>query len=132
MSDTSPPDVRLGVASMDVEHSFQITLLRALREAAVRDDRKHALDLADQLDDFTNMHFLFEETLMIQTGYPNHDAHRREHEHLIGELRSLRQAVLDESARAPASAAEAIERWLLQHIQTFDRDFAAFIRPPAP
>ena len=126
-----PPDIRLGMAPLDAEHSFQITLLRALKDVCARDDRKKTLELVDQLDDYTNMHFLFEETLMIQTGYPSHDAHRREHEQLIGELRSLREAVLEESPERPASVANAMEQWLLQHIQTFDRAFAAFVRPAA-
>jgi len=127
-----PPESLLGVAPIDGEHSFQITLLRALKDACTRDDRKQSLELVNQLDDYTNMHFLFEETLMIQCRYPNHDAHRREHEHLIAELRALRGAVTGQAGLAPLSAAGAIEQWLMQHIQTFDRAFAAFLEPAKP
>ena len=122
------PDVKLDVAPLDGEHGHQLTLLLALKDACAKDEKKRAAELVDQLDDFTNMHFLFEETLMIQTGYPSYDPHRREHEHLIGELRTLRGAVLDGQPQAVASAASAIEQWLLQHIQTFDRAFATFVK----
>jgi hemerythrin len=122
------PDVRLDVAPLDAEHDHQLALLLALKDACAGDEKKRAAELVDQLDDYTNMHFLFEETLMIQTRYPSYNAHRREHEQLIRELRSLRGAVIEGPVEAVASAAGAIEQWLLQHIQTFDRPFAAFVR----
>ena len=130
---SEPPlqqEARLGVPQMDGEHSFQITLLRAIRDAAAGSDREQAVELIDQLDDYTNMHFLFEETLMIQRGYPDHQAHRREHDHLIEELRGLRQAVTNRVEETPLTEADAIEQWLLNHIQTFDRALAAFIVQP--
>jgi hemerythrin len=127
MTDPPPEQLRLGIVSLDGEHSFQITLLRALRDAAAGADRKQALELIDQLDDYTNMHFFFEETLMIQRGYPDHEAHRREHNRLIEELRILRQAVTAPGERAPLPEAGTVEQWLLRHIQTFDRALATFI-----
>lgn len=127
----SEPPV-LGVPPMDGEHSFQITLLRVLKKAAGRADKKEALELIGQLDDLTNMHFLFEETLMIRRGYPEHEAHRREHGRLIEELRRLRQAVASLQEETSLKEAAEIERWLLHHIQTFDRALAAFIKPAGP
>jgi hemerythrin len=130
MSEPLSPEIQLGVAALDGEHSFQITLLRALKVASRAEDPNEALELIGQLDDFTNMHFLFEETLMIQRGYPEREAHRREHNHLIDELRQLRKAVSSSSQEGtPLEAADAIERWLLRPIRTFDRAFAAFIGP---
>ena len=122
-----PQEIRLGVSQLDGEHGFQITLLRALEQAVARSERKEALELLDQLDDYTNMHFLFEETLMIQRGYPHHEAHRREHEHLIQKLRGLREAVVSTGEAMQVTEAGTFEKWLLEHIQTFDRAFAAYI-----
>ena len=124
-----PEGARLGVPEMDGAHSFQITLLRALKDALAGPDRKQALELMDQLDDYTNMHFLFEETLMIQCAYPGHQAHRQEHNRLIEELRSLRSVITSRGEGERLTEADSIEQWLLNHIQTFDRALAVYVAP---
>jgi hemerythrin len=128
MSETEVPEgARLGISELDEEHGLQFRLLRALRDAFARSDRSQALELIDRLDDTSNMHFLLEETLMIRRAYPGHQAHRQEHDHLIEKLRALRSAVVSGSEAEPLTEADAVGRWLLSHIQTFDRALAAYL-----
>lgn len=122
----APGDVALGVPEMDREHRVQVRLVQAVRDAFVRSERKRALELVDELDDYTNMHFMLEETLMIGRGYPGRQSHQQEHDRLIEELRALRSAVAAGEAQR-LSAVGAIEEWLLRHIRTFDRAFAAYL-----
>jgi hemerythrin len=128
MSKTDVPEgALLGISELDAEHSLQFRLLRTLQDAFARSDRRQALELIDRLDDASNMHFLLEETLMIRRAYPNHQAHRQEHDHLIEKLRTLRSTVVSGSAAEPLTQADAIAQWLLGHIQTFDRALAAYL-----
>lgn len=122
-----PEDTRLGVPEMDEEHSVQVRLLRALKNTVKRSEWKRAGELIDELDDYTNMHFLLEETLMVQRAYPGRQAHREEHSHLIEKLRSLRSAVASAGEARQLSEADAIEEWLFRHIRTFDRAFATYL-----
>lgn len=122
----TPEGLELGVPEMDREHGVQVRLLRAVRDAFARSERGRALELVDELDDYTNMHFMLEETLMIGSSYSGRQSHQQEHGRLIGQLRTLRSAVAAERVEA-LSAADAIEAWLLRHIRTFDLAFAASV-----
>lgn len=122
-----PEDTRLGVPEMDGQHSVQVRLLRALKDTLKRSEGKRAVELIDELDDYTNTHFLLEETLMIQRAYPDRQAHREEHGYLIEKLRSLRSAVASAGEARQLSEADAIEEWLFCHIRTFDRAFANYV-----
>lgn len=126
MSESQAPEgLRLAVPEMDREHSVQVHLLRAVRDAFACSERKRALELFDELDDYTNMHFMLEETLMIERAYPSRQPHQQEHGRLIEELRVLRRVVTEEEPER-LSAVDAIEEWLLRHIQTLDRAFAVY------
>ena len=122
-------DLELGVPEMDREHDVQVRLLRAVRDAFARSGHRRALELVDELDDYTNMHFMLEETLMIGSAYSGRESHQREHGCLIEQLRTLRSAVATGEAEG-LSAVDAIEEWLLRHIRTFDLAFAASVAAP--
>lgn len=120
-------DIRLGAPELDLEHDQQLRILRAIREALAQSELGLAKRLVDDLDDYTNMHFLLEETLMIKRAYPGYSAHRLEHERLIGELRKLGSVSALLGREGGVSATKMLETWLLRHIQTFDRAFADYI-----
>ncbi len=122
---------QLGIPGMDGEHGRQVRLLRALQESFLFSDQERALELVDQLDDYTNMHFLLEETLMIRRAYPGYQAHRQEHDHLIEELRRLRSAITSGGQAEGSTEADAIEQWLFRHIETFDRALATYLAHPS-
>ena len=127
MGGDGPEELPLGVPEMDREHGAQLRILQAIREALAQSELGLAKKLMDELDDYTNTHFLLEETLMIQRAYPGYSAHRLEHDRLIGELRKLGSDSGLRGTEKGVSHAKAIERWLVRHIQTFDRAFADYI-----
>ncbi len=80
------------------------------------------------LQDFTNAHFLAEQLLMRLHSYPGFEAHQREHDDLMEELRGLGETLLADDATDPAEAATSLERWLIAHIQSEDQALAEFLR----
>jgi hemerythrin-like metal-binding protein len=121
------PDVlRLGVAEMDTEHLLQVQILSAMLEAFADDDWPRASDLIRQLQDVTEAHFIAEQLLMRLHAYPGYAVHEREHDQLLDELRSLEESIVSGDTGLSA-AARSFELWLLHHIHTADKAFAAFL-----
>ena len=107
---------------MEAEHRVQIGLLRALREALERgeSDRPVSGDLAEQLLEYSQVHFLSEQLLMRLYAYPAHDEHVQEHDGLLERLQGvLRQWQLGELAAA-GELLDTLEDWLLVHMTTSD------------
>ncbi len=124
---TNLPEVlRLGVAEMDTEHLLQVQILTAMLEAFADDDWPRASDLVRQLEDVTEAHFVAEQLLMRLHAYPGYAIHEREHDQLIGDLRTLEESIVSGDTGLPA-AARSFELWLLHHIHTADKAFAAFL-----
>lgn len=117
-----------GVPEIDGEHIMQVRLLLALEKSLAGGNRTAALELLSKLENFTESHFQSEQTLMRLYGYSAHEEHERLHGELLQELRRLSKRVASEDSETLPAAARAIREWLMAHIQSADRAFAAFVR----
>jgi hemerythrin len=121
-------ELKTGVDEMDREHALELQIVRAIQAALASKDRAELPQLLEQLQDFTNAHFLAEQLLMRLHSYPGFEAHQREHDDLMEELRGLGETLLDDDAADPAATAASLERWLIAHIQSEDQALAEFLR----
>ena len=119
---------RTGIDEMDREHALELQIVRSIQHALASDDRSELPQLLEQLEDFTNAHFLAEQLLMRLHSYPGFEAHQREHDDLMEELRGLGETLLADDAADPAATAASLERWLIAHIQSEDQALAEFLR----
>lgn len=73
-------------------------------------------------------HFERENRLMRETGFPNADAHRHEHEQMLSELRYLVQRVESGLFTLGHTYIRArLPSWFQSHSETLDSDFAYYI-----
>jgi hemerythrin len=121
-------ELKTGVDEMDREHALELQIVRAIQAALASNNRTELPQLLEQLQDFTNAHFLAEQLLMRLHSYPGFEAHQHEHDDLMEELSVLGEALLAEDAVDPAEAAANLERWLIAHIQSEDQALAEFLR----
>lgn len=119
---------RTGIDEMDREHALELQIVRAIQQALASDDRSELPQLLEQLEDFTNAHFLAEQLLMRLHAYPGFEAHQREHDDLMEELNQLGQELLSENSAKSAQLAEDLERWLITHIQSEDQALAEYLK----
>lgn len=117
-----------GVAEMDREHAVELQMLRALEAALAEGDRARVIVLMDQLEVFANAHFLAEQHLMRLHAYPGFETHEVAHDRLIAELRELSTRILAHPDASAQGAVEALEKWMLTHIQTEDEALAGYLR----
>lgn len=119
---------RTGIDEMDREHALELQIVRAIQQALASDDRSELPQLLEQLEDFTNAHFLAEQLLMRLHSYPGFEAHQREHDDLMEELKQLGKELLSEDSVRSTQLAENLERWLITHIQSEDQALAEYLK----
>lgn len=119
---------RTGIDEMDREHALELQIVRAIQQALASDDRSELPQLLEQLEDFTNAHFLAEQLLMRLHSYPGFEAHQREHDDLMEELKQLGKELLSEDSASSTQLAENLERWLITHIQSEDQALAEYLK----
>ncbi len=117
---------------MDQEHALELQIVRSIQTALADSDGDKVDELLQQLEDFTNAHFLAEQLLMRLHAYPGYEAHQEEHDQLMTELHELSQNLRSDNSLNPAKEAENLERWLLTHIQSSDQALAEYLKQQDP
>jgi hemerythrin-like metal-binding protein len=121
-------ELSFGIASMDREHSRQLSLLNDLK-AAVRGGADDTLvyALLHELVEHTNLHFLSEELAMRLHAYEAYESHLLEHERLLVEVQNLTHSLTTGTATDKHSLIEALRSWLVVHIQSADKALAEYL-----
>jgi hemerythrin len=120
--------LELGEEIMDGEHAAQIRLLESFEKGL--QDGKSPDDLVivlDRLVEFTNLHFMSEQMLMRQQDYPATDAHIKEHETLLGQVRKMQDSFNSGDQTMAASELTTLRKWLITHIKTKDHAFVLYL-----
>lgn len=121
-------DLLLQIEAEDDDHREMFALMNQIFTAARLGADMVTQAVAD-LCLFTREHFLREQHRMDQTGYPDGEAHRYEHEYLIFQLDVLIERLMVSGPDHVADdLVDLLRRWLCDHILTFDAAFAHFLR----
>lgn len=121
----------VGVEQIDREHRRLFDIAARTYDslgadaAAGRDMIRQAVA---ELIDYTATHFASEEGLMATAGYPELDAHRDQHEHLLTRVRDMEMRVEIDDPTVAFDLTHFLYRWLVEHIETSDRKFGLFLQ----
>jgi hemerythrin-like metal-binding protein len=110
---------------LDTEHATQVRLIDQLLAALEAEDRPRAAVLFGEVLENSSLHFAQEEALMRQHTDPRASAHAGEHRRMLEVLRTLGQRHL--AGEAVRGEVTALRIEVTTHIQTMDRDFAAYL-----
>ncbi|GAA0527189.1 hemerythrin-like metal-binding protein [Rhizomicrobium palustre] len=117
-----------GVASIDDQHRELVSLMNALYDSASTGEPRDTVRLFDQLLEHTVAHFRHEESLFINTGYPEAERHRRHHELLTAKAIEYRDcAAKGDMMALRAEVLPRLATSLTMHIQKDDKDTCAFL-----
>ena len=122
-------DLAVSIPSIDRDHQQIINRAAVLYEAVLAlrgtDD---LLPLISDLLSVTEAHFAAEEQLMLANSYPEYEAHHKDHEWLLEQLRLVKQDIESNTIRPTGLMALFFENWTEQHIVTVDKALAEFLR----
>lgn len=117
----------LGNERIDAEHRIFLDLIKGLSTLAPpHDDPERVARLLRELQRYAEFHFVSEENLMLDVGYPDYEMHRNEHTMLLStlgtEIRKWSQtpALLDHLVRF-------LFEWFALHTTQVDKKLARYI-----
>lgn len=123
------PAYEFDIAPIDSQHRLLVSIIRHLQEAMLEGrTRDVVVPLFDALNRYTAYHFKYEEQLLKDNGYADLAAHQQQHADLIATLQELKNKYTDGSLCAGAPLMQFLRTWLLDHIGTQDKEYAAFLK----
>ena len=116
------------VDEIDEDHRKLVNIFNTLNHAvAEKESPEYLAAVLEELINCTVWHFSHEERLMLKHGYKELKEHKAEHQELIESARKLQQELLQ--ANKPVAEEEIVylERWLTEHILTFDMRLGSYL-----
>lgn len=116
-----------GIAVIDSQHKRIVDYINDLEIAKMKQDKHLVTDVIEQLIDYTQSHFGFEESMLEEAGYKFLKPHKKVHELFIKRITefTMRAAKGEEIADELHSM---LSKWLLNHIANEDRDYAQAVK----
>jgi hemerythrin-like metal-binding protein len=120
-------DLETGNEYIDSQHRMLLLLARKL-ELAYEKGAEHrvVVGLCLELKKFTDFHFLSEENVMREVGYPGFEQHAKAHSHLLFELDVWIQKV-NRGTEPPTALLRMVASWLIGHLSGDDKRLAEYI-----
>ena len=116
-----------GIEVIDSQHRRIVAYINALEDARIAKDRTRIGSIIEQLVDYTQSHFGFEESLMEEAHYKFLKPHQKVHELFIRRVTgfTLRAAKGEDIAE---ELQKMLSTWLLNHIAHEDADYAPAVK----
>jgi hemerythrin len=116
----------LGLTESDNQHSELVATVNKLIESRAA-DAETRLDNLRLVLTFARYHFAAEEELLICTGYPDLEAHHREHRRFLTTLAAFNRDFRNGSKDFGDPILVFIKDWTVHHILNEDRGFARWM-----
>ena len=124
---------QLPVPFMNADHAHEARLVNDLEDALAAHGRgagslSAVLERLALLAVHTREHFLREETLMREEGFPAYPVHKAEHDRVLAEMDAEARIFREkgDGVRLARYLFETLPAWFLNHIRTMDAVTAGF------
>ena len=117
----------IGIDVIDNQHRQILDYINALEKIRATGAREQIKGVFDDLIDYTQSHFSFEENLLAQVNYQFLPSHRSIHELFVKRLKDYRQR-FDNGESVVDDLHRLLSKWLIKHIQHDDQDYIDAVR----
>jgi hemerythrin len=119
----------VGVQVMDDDHKRLVGMLNQLFDAMQAGQGKEVLGcILDDLVDYTKRHFAREEAFFAKTGYPDAEAHHKEHADLTAQVLEVQQKYNSgNDCMLSLELMRFLKNWLTNHIQGADQKYGPYL-----
>lgn len=116
----------VGILEIDNQHKLLLGSFSVVEETIELDQDRSNTHLAIvELIQLTRVHFSFEEALMRMFGYPESEAHKKDHQHFMVKLDSVERHALNKSSED--EIVQLLQDGLIAHMLGDDTGFAKYI-----
>lgn len=120
---------KIGNPLIDAEHQMMVMLCKKLDYAIKANASKPELiRVVVEMKKFAEFHFVSEENLMIEIGYPGYDNHAKIHTALLRELDLVAAGINKHGQIDAQELLDYIWRWLATHIEKEDLKIADHLK----
>ncbi|WP_319584475.1 bacteriohemerythrin [uncultured Pseudodesulfovibrio sp.] len=115
----------VGMDELDEQHRELIDLLNESYDAIQRHDETLMVLLIDKMRDYSMVHFQAEEAVLRSLGYPDIEAHTKQHRIYADKVDEFRRDMLVRTNLSQVFI--FLSRWLTNHIMHEDRKFIPWL-----
>ena len=116
------------VKQFDDQHKKLVDMVNQLFDAMKTGKGNQVMgDILKQLIAYTQTHFAAEERLMQQYGFPEYEAHKKEHNALVVQVLDLQKQFQDGKAVLTQNVMNFLRDWLSKHIQGVDKKYGVYL-----
>lgn len=124
---------RTGIEKIDEQHRKLIDIGAKLEDMLYAGDSldyyDYIMETINELKDYADYHFSFEEKLMREFDYPELEEHRMEHLYFIKRIDKIAMQDIDSQQISVISETlNFLAKWLFSHILDSDMKYADFIK----
>lgn len=117
-----------GVKEADDQHKKLVGLINDLYDAMKQGKGREVIDkVLDELVKYAWYHFTTEETLMSKYGYPELQAHKREHEAFKAKIKEFLEKKAKGEITLSVEVISFLKDWLVKHIMGTDKKYGPFL-----
>lgn len=118
----------VGINSIDQQHKKLVNLINQLTTAVdYSTGEEFEREALAELVDYTKTHFVYEEGLMEDNGYPDFEAHKAQHRAMIEEVDLVLAEYEKDHDTAMRHASDYLKNWLINHINGTDKQYSSFL-----
>ena len=119
----------IGIDEIDKQHKLLLKYLNDCYLQASDDKRsKIDIDLIDKLKAYVATHFRFEESLMLDKGYPKLDHHEKQHKYFESQISEFDNSYAEGTERTAESVLAFLRDWFLKHILEQDKEYLSYVK----
>lgn len=117
------------IPSIDNQHKKLIAIINDLNDAMSQGKGKEVIGgIIKQLENYTVEHFRFEEDLFRKHGYPETNAHIKQHQDLVKQVSDFRQKFESGHLMLSLNVMNFLKDWLRNHILETDKKYISFFK----
>ena len=122
------PEYSVGVARLDEQHRKIFELLSTLQQAMLGKKSHEVLtNIVQELVQYAKTHFTSEEAYFQMYGYPDRDAHKREHQEFIQKIQQFQADFAKGRATLSIEVFKFLSEWVKNHVLGSDKKYGPFL-----
>ena len=116
-----------GIDVIDDQHKRILEYINEIENIHIMIDRVKVKGILDNIIDYTQSHFTFEESLQEEADYQYRVPHKRVHDLFIKKIESYRSR-FEQGDSIESELHEVLSKWLINHIQHDDADYVGSVK----
>lgn len=122
-------NLSVGLFQIDTQHKNLINIINNLYDAMKAGKGKDIIPkIIKDMSAYTITHFSYEEKLMQQYGYPEYEAHKKQHDTFVKKVKEFEAEIAKGNITITLNVANFLKDWLINHIQITDKKYSSFFK----